>query len=940
MQPTSDLLWQHLKTLPAFRALLRAVEARFYHQFDIPGPILDLGCGDGDFANHTFNEFGRKIDVGFDPWLQPLKKSVQHNIYKDGALQAMGDEMPFPSNHFEAVLSNSVLEHIADITPVLVEAGRVLKPGGVFLMTMPNHRFTEMLWGAQFFEKRGMGGLAERYRGFFNFVSRHQHTEPVEWWADRLAQAGMVVERWEYYFSPAALHTLEFGHIQGLPSLVTHAFTGKWVVAPVRESLGITDRWVRPYYLEQASEEGCYQFILARKVSDQPIETPILPDARPFEVLPDGSLKQDEISTQMPMVLPAGEHATSSILANNPDSLDLDINVDVDVQEVDTNRLKLPGIPAIAGILGGFVLSLIAIFLTDGRGTDRPWLAIVFWLLSIGSTGVGLAWSHASFETVIAKITQKLSFNNLLIPTALFVVAWLIRGWSLTSHPWIISGTEAAIGLEKLLALSGFQQNPFGTDALTNPLLPYFLTSFTEFFFGPSVFALRVLSPLVGGATVVLVYLTGRRFWGEVAGLGAAVLLLGNHTHIHYSRLGLTNIWDPLLILASTALLVIAWQKRGRLTWLAAGLVSGLSFYFYTAGHLLPAVIPLLFMTLLFTDEFRKVLAPVDEANSSHSLRKTLRSAGAAAILSVIVILPLLAHYNRTPGRFTDRLVSQGVAQTNWIEYQGAVTGLSPAAVWRGQILDSLSILSLSSVPDLSAYYGSQLGLMSLVPTLLFLIGLILIIMQGLRAENQMVLWALVILILGAGVILLNPPQSHRYLVLLPFTTLLAGVALQRLADAYQRKLAVDHQKWLMIAVVVIAALSVTPDLRYYFGTWPQDSRFTDRNTEVAFEIATYLNDLPENSWVYLQTDPMLNSSFPTIGYLAPHFRRGENLTDLLFLDVVAPELSPQGKTAFIVLPERAQELERLRASFPSGQTAEVSGFFADPLFTVFEVEK
>mgnify|MGYP001161512639 FL=1 len=47
---SDDLLWQQLKTLPAFRALLRAVEARFYEQIPLPDPILDIGCGDGNFA--------------------------------------------------------------------------------------------------------------------------------------------------------------------------------------------------------------------------------------------------------------------------------------------------------------------------------------------------------------------------------------------------------------------------------------------------------------------------------------------------------------------------------------------------------------------------------------------------------------------------------------------------------------------------------------------------------------------------------------------------------------------------------------------------------------------------------------------------------------------------------------------------------------------------
>lgn len=932
-----DLLWQHLKTLPAFRALLRAIEARYYHQFDIPGPILDLGCGDGDFANHTFNEYGRQIDVGFDPWLQPLKESVENKIYQDGALQAFGDKMPFPTNHFEAVISNSVLEHIPDITPVLVEAGRVLKPGGIFLMTMPNHRFTEMLWGAQLFERWGLKGLADRYRTFFNFISRHQHTEPVEWWADQLAQAGMAVERWEYYFSPAALHTLEFGHVQGLPSLVTHAFTGKWVIAPIPESLGVTDRWVRPYFLEQATQEGCYQFILARKVSDRPIQTPNLPEAQPFEVLPDGNLKGSPLAPPTPSVdvLPIEASADLSDTLLFPQTAASQLLP----EEQEAERFKLPNVAAVSGILGGFLLALIAIFLTDGRGTDRPWTGIFFWLLSIGVAGTGLTWTSSSFKNLPIRLAQKLKLDKLLIPALLFAIAWAIRAWNLTSLPWIISGTEAAIGIEKLLSVSGFQQNPFGTDALTNPLLPYFLTSFTESFFGPSVFALRVLSPIIGAATVVLVYLVGKRFWGQLAGLGGAILLMGNHTHIHYSRLGLTNIWDPLFMLASATLIVIAWQKRGRIGWVAAGVVSGLSFYFFTAGHLLPAVIPLLLLSLLFTDELRRIMTPAGESVAGPSLRQVFRSITAAAIIALIVMLPLLSHYNRTPGRFSDRLHRYGVIQTNWIEYQGAVTGESSSAVWRGQVLDSLSILSLSGVPDQSIYYGGQLGLTSIVPTILFIGGFILVIMQARRAENQMLLWLLGIIIFGAGVLLLDPPQSHRYLVLLPIMAIVGGITLQWLGDLYKRSFETDLSRWLMAAVIVVAALAVIPDLRYYFGTWQAERQFTDRNTEIAFEIANYLNQLPSGSQVYLQTDPVLNGSFPTIGYLANQYRRGENLIELQVLGSEnVPQLAADRLTAFVVLPERADELQQLQQSFPEGQTTAMPGSFADPLFTVFEV--
>lgn len=60
-----DLLWRHLKDLPYFRALLRAVEARFYQDIPLVEPVLDLGCGDGHFASAMplHPPF-----VGMDPW--------------------------------------------------------------------------------------------------------------------------------------------------------------------------------------------------------------------------------------------------------------------------------------------------------------------------------------------------------------------------------------------------------------------------------------------------------------------------------------------------------------------------------------------------------------------------------------------------------------------------------------------------------------------------------------------------------------------------------------------------------------------------------------------------------------------------------------------------------------------------------------------------------
>ncbi len=278
---SDDLLWQQLKSLPAFRALLRAVEARFYPLIPLPEPTLDVGCGDGHFAAMTFP--GRTLAAGIDPWWGPLHKAVQSGKY-GLPIQALGDRLPFADGAFASAFSNSVLEHIPDLPPVLAEVNRVLRPGARFVITTPSHLFTEYLGGAAFFERLRLGGLAQRYRRLFNTISRHAHTDAPATWAARLAEAGFAIERWQYYFSRGALRALEIGHAQGLPSAALHALTGHWIVAPWESSLAPTERWVRPFYEEEAAQDGgAYLLFIVRKQATGPIAAE-LPPPRPLPV--------------------------------------------------------------------------------------------------------------------------------------------------------------------------------------------------------------------------------------------------------------------------------------------------------------------------------------------------------------------------------------------------------------------------------------------------------------------------------------------------------------------------------------------------------------------------------------------------------------------------------------------------------------------------------
>ena len=258
-----DYLFLHTRDLPYFRAILRAVESRFYQDIELPAPTLDVGCGDGHFTQLTFD---RKLDVGLDPWTGPIHEAGTRGVY---ALltEANGASMPYPAAYFSSALTNSVLEHIPDLDSVLVETARVLKPGAPFVFCVPNHNFLPNLSIARFFDAIGLKSMAGAYRTFFNKISRHITCDNPAEWEKRLEAAGFKLDKYWNYFSPAALSTLEWGHYFGLPSLLIHFFTRRWQISSAYWNFVPIMSFLRKYYNEPIPKEnGAYTFFIAHRV--------------------------------------------------------------------------------------------------------------------------------------------------------------------------------------------------------------------------------------------------------------------------------------------------------------------------------------------------------------------------------------------------------------------------------------------------------------------------------------------------------------------------------------------------------------------------------------------------------------------------------------------------------------------------------------------------
>jgi SAM-dependent methyltransferase len=257
-----DYLWLHLRELPYFRSLMRAVEASYYPGLTLPEPVLDIGCGDGHFVTVAFE---RKVAMGLDPSMSSLKEAAWRGGYK-WLCQADGAKMPYKDGSFASAISNSVLEHILQIDPVLEEIKRVLRPGAPFVFCGPNHRFLEALSIGRSLDQFHLQRVGDFYRKFFDRISRHYHSDAPTIWGERLVKAGFYLEKWWYYYPPDALQVTEWGHVFGLPSLFWRTITGKWILAQTHWNLWPTERYTRRHYHPDPCEDGVCTFYAARRI--------------------------------------------------------------------------------------------------------------------------------------------------------------------------------------------------------------------------------------------------------------------------------------------------------------------------------------------------------------------------------------------------------------------------------------------------------------------------------------------------------------------------------------------------------------------------------------------------------------------------------------------------------------------------------------------------
>lgn len=135
--------------------------------------LLDLGCGTGVILGEL-NQIGTST-IGLDMSAQALDYCRQREL--GNLVKARGEYLPLKSKIVDGVVALDIFEHIDDHQSAYEEVFRVLKPGGILVLSVPAFGF---LWGP--------------HDVALHHFRRYTRKEVVE----RLEDAGFEVEKASY----------------------------------------------------------------------------------------------------------------------------------------------------------------------------------------------------------------------------------------------------------------------------------------------------------------------------------------------------------------------------------------------------------------------------------------------------------------------------------------------------------------------------------------------------------------------------------------------------------------------------------------------------------------------------------------------------------------------------------------------------------------------
>ena len=136
--------------------------------------LLDLGCDDGAWTSQLTRQSQAEETVGVDIVQERLDQAHKNGVVAVNA--DLSGNIPLPSNEFDLIHANQVIEHVPDVDCFASEIFRLLRPCGRAILSTENtsswHNIFASLFGWQNFsstnvseKKLGIGNPWALHRG-------------------------------------------------------------------------------------------------------------------------------------------------------------------------------------------------------------------------------------------------------------------------------------------------------------------------------------------------------------------------------------------------------------------------------------------------------------------------------------------------------------------------------------------------------------------------------------------------------------------------------------------------------------------------------------------------------------------------------------------------------------------------------------------------------
>jgi 4-amino-4-deoxy-L-arabinose transferase-like glycosyltransferase len=502
---------------------------------------------------------------------------------------------------------------------------------------------------------------------------------------------------------------------------------------------------------------------------------------------------------------------------------------------------------------------------------------------------------------------------DIWISIGLFLIALILRAINIDSMPSTLSGDEGSAGLVATRFLNGQADNLFTVGWFSFPSLYFAVQSLGILALGQTAAGLRITSAFAGSLTVVAVYWLGRTLFNRTTAVMAAFFLAAFHYHIHFSRLGVNNIWDGLFIAVVLVTLWHGWKSGQRVSFLISGFALGFGLYFYVSFRVLPL--------LLF------VWAGMAYLLDRQTFKRRFADLILVVVVAFVVVLPLLFFYQQHPSEFNAPL--QRVSIFNgWLDQAVASEGKPAVFVVWDQI--ARSALGFTHLP-LRHWYNPGVPLLLAGGASLFILGILWSLIQF-NLISVMLLLPLIAVIVAGG-LSQDAPASQRYIIATPIVAILIALPLAQTASWLQ-SVWPGYRRLFVGGLALVMMLIIISNLRYYFFDVYDHYVLGGFNTEVATAVAHYLDEQdPEGEAYFFGFPRMGYYSLSTVPYLVPDVKANDILDPL----TANPDWQLSNPTTFIFLPEREGESQFVEDAYPRGVKRHVRNEEGTLLFIAYE---